>query len=183
MILNRLTLTYFPLWARGPSCALALSHANLPFSIDIPHNWPALKPTTDFSKLPFMTIQEQGETPLEALHPGSSREGGQEEKELRQIWTKLNYLLNSRNPNPFPPFLPPLGTPKTMTISHELAILSYIARQVPRMGGEVSPVPTKDGTDDCTYYVTMGCSYDDYCYCYSLQSIVNLSDGTWTVMY
>lgn len=46
------TLTYFPLWAKGPAAALALAHSGLPWRGASPQSWPALKPTTVWSKLP-----------------------------------------------------------------------------------------------------------------------------------
>lgn len=77
-----LSLQYFPLWAKGPGPALALSHSTLPWSCEILYkSWPKLKPTTDFSKLPILRLSP------------------------------------------------------TSTISHELAILSYISKVEPEMSG------------------------------------------------
>jgi hypothetical protein len=76
-------LTYFPLWAKGPASALALSHSGLEWRGRFPDDWAALKPTTPWSKLPLLEV------------PGD----------------------------------PPLA------IAHELAILSWIGRAVPKMGG------------------------------------------------
>ena len=57
MVSQAFRLTYFPLWAKGPAPALALSHAGIPFIHDVP-DWPSLKATTPFSKLPMLEIPD-----------------------------------------------------------------------------------------------------------------------------
>jgi hypothetical protein len=58
MHIVKASLAYFPLWARGPGPALALSHAKLPWECKLPEDWETMKPTTDFSKLPILTITD-----------------------------------------------------------------------------------------------------------------------------
>lgn len=80
-------LTYFPLWAKGPAPALALAHSGLRWCGAFPADWAALKPTTEWSKLPLLVVPASDE----AAAP--------------------------------------------LRISHELAILSWIGRTVPALGG------------------------------------------------
>jgi glutathione S-transferase len=46
-------VTYFQLWARGPSIALALEHAGVDYEAVFPDNWKELKPTTPWGALPM----------------------------------------------------------------------------------------------------------------------------------
>lgn len=67
MQLVRATLTYFPLWAKGPASALALSHSGLSWSGVFPSDWGTLKPTTPWSKLPLLNC-ETTSSPLTISH-------------------------------------------------------------------------------------------------------------------
>ena len=46
-------VTYFQLWARGPSIVLALEHAGVDYEAAFPDNWKELKPTTPWGALPM----------------------------------------------------------------------------------------------------------------------------------
>ena len=46
-------VTYFQLWARGPSIVLALEHAGVDYEAVFPENWKELKPTTPWGALPL----------------------------------------------------------------------------------------------------------------------------------
>ena len=77
-------VTYFQLWARGPSIVLALEHAGVDYEAAFPDNWKELKPTAPWGALPLF------EAPLAG---------------------------------------------KVLTLGHELAILAYIERKCPAVGG------------------------------------------------
>ena len=47
-------VTYFQLWARGPSIVLALEHAGVDYEAVFPDNWKELKPTTPWGALPML---------------------------------------------------------------------------------------------------------------------------------
>mmetsp|Transcript_2580 Transcript_2580/g.4412 ORF Transcript_2580/g.4412 Transcript_2580/m.4412 type:complete len:243 (-) Transcript_2580:445-1173(-) len=51
-------LTYFPVFAKGPSVALALEHCGLHWEGAFPANWPTLKPTTPWGHLPLLELPD-----------------------------------------------------------------------------------------------------------------------------
>merc|ERR1712226_1819691 len=54
-----LKATYFQLWAKGPSIALALEHSGLEYEGFFP-DWKAMKATTPWLELPVLEIPEIG---------------------------------------------------------------------------------------------------------------------------
>jgi len=48
--------TYFGLWARGPSIALALEHSGIDWVGEFPETWKEMKPTTPWLELPVLEI-------------------------------------------------------------------------------------------------------------------------------
>jgi len=52
--------TYFPVWAKGPSIALALELSGMPWEGAFPTDWAALKPTTTWGSLPTLEIPGVG---------------------------------------------------------------------------------------------------------------------------
>eukprot|EP00933_Yihiella_yeosuensis_P029197 TRINITY_DN22874_c0_g1_i1.p1 TRINITY_DN22874_c0_g1~~TRINITY_DN22874_c0_g1_i1.p1 ORF type:complete len:227 (-),score=26.32 TRINITY_DN22874_c0_g1_i1:61-741(-) len=78
---EKLKLHYFDVFAKGPSCALALAYSGLDWEGVFPAAWAEQKPQTPWGELPVLEIPGQG------------------------------------------------------MLGHELAILNYIARRCPTMGG------------------------------------------------
>jgi len=52
--------TYFPLFAKGPSCALALEHSGIEWEGAFPGSWSDLKPTTPWLHLPILETEDAG---------------------------------------------------------------------------------------------------------------------------
>mmetsp|Transcript_91530 Transcript_91530/g.258804 ORF Transcript_91530/g.258804 Transcript_91530/m.258804 type:complete len:226 (-) Transcript_91530:220-897(-) len=55
-----LKFTYFGLWAKGPSVALALEHSGLDWEGAFPDDWSGMKETTPFFELPVLEVPELG---------------------------------------------------------------------------------------------------------------------------
>mmetsp|Transcript_50280 Transcript_50280/g.101166 ORF Transcript_50280/g.101166 Transcript_50280/m.101166 type:complete len:223 (-) Transcript_50280:70-738(-) len=53
-------LTYFKLWAKGPSIALALEHSGMDWEGAFPEDWKTMKATTPFLELPVLEVPELG---------------------------------------------------------------------------------------------------------------------------
>eukprot|EP00931_Biecheleriopsis_adriatica_P094401 TRINITY_DN68056_c0_g1_i1.p1 TRINITY_DN68056_c0_g1~~TRINITY_DN68056_c0_g1_i1.p1 ORF type:complete len:336 (+),score=51.53 TRINITY_DN68056_c0_g1_i1:67-1074(+) len=53
-------LTYFGLWAKGPSCALALEHSGMDWEGVTPQDWKSMKATTPFLELPILEVTDVG---------------------------------------------------------------------------------------------------------------------------
>lgn len=52
--------TYFGLWAKGPSCALALQHSGMDWEGAFPEDWKSMKATTPFWHLPILEVPDVG---------------------------------------------------------------------------------------------------------------------------
>jgi len=52
--------TYFPLFAKGPACALALEHSGIEWEGAFPGTWSELKPTTPWLHLPILETEDAG---------------------------------------------------------------------------------------------------------------------------
>jgi len=48
--------TYFPVWGKGPACALALEHSGMEWQGHNPTDWASMKNTTPWLELPVMEI-------------------------------------------------------------------------------------------------------------------------------
>lgn len=53
-------LTYFKLWAKGPSIALALQHSGMDWEGAFPEDWKTMKAATPFLELPVLEVPELG---------------------------------------------------------------------------------------------------------------------------
>jgi len=52
--------TYFSLWAKGPSVALALEHSGMDWEGAFPEDWKSMKATTPFLELPILEVPDVG---------------------------------------------------------------------------------------------------------------------------
>ena len=112
--MSSMVLTYFPLWAKGPGPALALAHSGLEWRGAFPADWPALKPTTTWSKLPLLEVRASASDELLTVRPLSANQ-------------VLDFFVLTAS----------LDLSLTVSqIGHELAILAFIGRVAPAMGGE-----------------------------------------------
>mmetsp|Transcript_61005 Transcript_61005/g.108457 ORF Transcript_61005/g.108457 Transcript_61005/m.108457 type:complete len:242 (+) Transcript_61005:115-840(+) len=57
---EKVTLHYFPVFAKGPGIALALSFSGLEWEGKFPEKWPELKPKTPWGELPVLEIPGLG---------------------------------------------------------------------------------------------------------------------------
>eukprot|EP00913_Durusdinium_trenchii_P032764 g30671.t1 len=88
--------TYFPLWAKGPACALALQHSGMEWRGEFPQDWKGLKPTTPFLHLPTLETEDAGTSQKSQKMSGAGAKEFAVSQQLMQqaedIYQKLSQL-------------------------------------------------------------------------------------------